>query len=183
MYVSQGCPSRSCFNRYTLHYRKSFAFYILPFPTLISTSYKAPARTGVLAVGEWSGLPRSPFRTDSLFRLHLSPGSCVVSLHMPLLCRPTTVPFLAGANNCRRPVHCHEGYNDDSHKLAMQVLSLAPSDPCNSDPNRSCHQDQAPPLSSNNRKRPAETLSIELHTQTLAIRACRSSELTDTCQA
>src|SRR6187551_1095024 len=59
---------------------------------------------------------------------------------------------LAGANNCRRPVTAYEGYNDDSHMLAMQVLSLAPSNPCNSDSNRSCYQDQASPLFLNSKR-------------------------------
>lgn len=42
------------------------------------------------------------------------------------------MPFLAGADNCRRPVNPYEGSVDDSHMLAMRVESLVPVLPCNS---------------------------------------------------
>lgn len=58
--------------------------------------------------------------------------------------RPTAVPFWLGPNNCRRLVYSDEGSIDDSHMLAMQVLSLAPLNLCNSDLNQSCYQDPAP---------------------------------------
>jgi len=125
MYVSQSCLCRYYFNRYTFHYRRSFAFYILLFPTLISISYETPACADILAVGEWSGLPRSPFRINSLFRLHLSPGGYRSAAVHSSTGRTNHDAILARANKCRRPIKTYEGSIDDSLKLAMQILSLA----------------------------------------------------------
>lgn len=79
-----------------------------------------------LDVGGWSGLPRSPLHTDSLFRLHLSPGGCVVSPYRPLLYGLTTLPFwlepiiaVGSSMVTGVVVMIHL-------RLAMQLLSLAP---------------------------------------------------------
>lgn len=82
--------------------------------------------------GEWSGLPRSPNRIYSPFRLRLSPGSHVgTATHHPIALTDYA-PILAKADNCRRPIRSYEGSVDDSHGLAMGVGSLASACPCNS---------------------------------------------------
>lgn len=83
--------------------------------------------------GGWSGLPRSPDRIDSPFRLHLSPDSrCGTATHTSTVLTDC-VAVLAEANNCRRPLTRHEGSSDDSRVLAMRVGSLASGHPCSSD--------------------------------------------------
>lgn len=110
-------------------------------PSLLAPSYSphpsAPLvgrlPVPLLAVGGWSGLPRSPERIDSPFRLRLSPGSRSDTASRPSTVTTNCFAVLAGANNCRRPVNAYEGSVDDSHALAMRVGSLAPLCPCNSD--------------------------------------------------
>ena len=83
--------------------------------------------------GEWSGLPRSPNRINSPFRLRLSPGSRGGTAAHTHTAPTDYIAILAGADNCRRPVSGVEGSVNGSHALAMRVGSLAPLPPCNSD--------------------------------------------------
>src|SRR5690606_2100043 len=87
--------------------------------------------------GGLSGLPRSPSRINSPFRLRLSPGSRRGTASHLSTVMTDRFTILVGANNCRRPVCANEGSGDDSHVLAMRVGSLASTRPCNSDVKRS----------------------------------------------
>lgn len=114
-------------------------------PSLFASSY-SPHPSAPLAgclpcrccwQGEWSGLPRSPSRINSPFRLRLSPGSCFGTASPALTAMTNCCAVWLGPVNCRRPVDANEGSVDDSHVLAMRVGSLAPMHPCNSDTPRS----------------------------------------------